>query len=241
MNKHRKLFSKHERPPAWPAEVCLPPIVPFPFHLPVLGTSTRCHANGGYPLSGLMSGGGPTPCPVPCQEATPVWSYVRWGGGATPVQSNVRWGVTPCPVPCQVAGGYKLVLWDSPLWTDKLKTLPSLTLRVWAVIIFDWKITQQWLADWVCLSIFHENPVNLSWKLNCYSYFIFLCITLSLGTDLIRIGYVAYHTAVYDSFPLDKYADKRETINKIGEYTITKKILRCAKNFAGDKFIPYNY
>ena len=42
------------------------------------------------------------------------------------------------------------------------------------------------------------------------------CLTIFLGTDLIRIGYVAYHTAVYDSFPLDKYAEKRETINRIG-------------------------
>ena len=42
-------------------------------------------------------------------------------------------------------------------------------------------------------------------------------LTSSLGTDLIRIGYVAYHTAVYDSFPLDKYAEKSETISRIGK------------------------
>ena len=61
--------------------------------------------------------------------------------------------------------------------------------------------------------------VDLLCQFICENLDLLLSIPSSLGTDLIRIGYVAYHTAVYDSFPLDKYADKRETINKISEYT----------------------
>ena len=65
--------------------------------LPPVRSHVRCSGGGGgYPLSGLMSGGG-YPCRVPCQV---------WGGGFPLfclVPCQVR--ATPCPVPCQVGSG----------------------------------------------------------------------------------------------------------------------------------------
>ena len=61
-----------------------------------------------YPVPGL---GGPLSSPM--SGGVPVWCQVQcqvWWRGGGPVQSQIP-----------------------PLWTDKLKSLPSLTLHVWAV------------------------------------------------------------------------------------------------------------
>ena len=68
--------------------------------------------------------------PVRCQVrgGVPVQCQVQWGVGV-PIWCQVQWGVT-CPgCPVQFPGD------PPPLLTDKLKTLPPLTLRVWAVIM----------------------------------------------------------------------------------------------------------
>ena len=120
--------------------------------------SSAMSSGGGYPRSGAKSGarsGGGTPCPVPMlvpySVPYPLSSPMSSGGAPCPVpglgvpsfQSQIG-GIglcSPCLVPGPVGGGAPCpvpgpgggLLVRPPLWTDKLKTLPSLTLRVWAV------------------------------------------------------------------------------------------------------------
>ena len=88
---------------------------------------------GGFPLFSPRSGGG-SPCPVP--------GPVGWGNPC-PVPGLVGGGGPHCPVQGPVGGGETVHshTWGPPCGqTHKVKTLPSLTLRVWVVKIKSYDI-----------------------------------------------------------------------------------------------------
>ena len=107
--------------------------------LPLLvpGLSTRCHTSSRsvHQMSYQL---GATPCPVPCMVGEAIPCPVPCLVGLPPVWSLVWWGGNPCPVPCPMWGLPPRSKRHPPPCgqTEILKTLPSLTLRVWAVKMF---------------------------------------------------------------------------------------------------------
>ena len=134
--------------------------------LPVWGVPIQSQLRWGWglPIQSQVGGTCLLPCPVLglMGGLSSAKSSTRSVGGGGYLSSARPSGGVPvlCQVQCQVwwGGGCPVPDLETPLLTDKLKTLPSLTLRVWAVMTKGLNITQtDFLSNTFWLYTIYQN------------------------------------------------------------------------------------